>query len=207
MTHLFCRVLNADVPPIPKCSGNAIDIQENSSISELGWILTQLQKFALLSRRVNCHPFRFKFITDHCNKSSETAQRCTQIHYRPLQSIFRNSPEMHTTSLPTTAINLQKLPKDAHKSPPKTVLGNFKGFSPITTWAKVAQGVHCKLGLRLDLTHTSALCYSLNLNMWLNVSASNINQNAICNEAGTLHLFRWKRKMSQPSCSSLLLYI
>jgi len=62
-----------------------------------------------------------------------------QIYYQPLQSIFRNSPEMHTTSLPTTAINLQKLPKDAHKSPPKTVLGNFKGFSPITTWAKVAQ--------------------------------------------------------------------
>lgn len=130
-----------------------------------------------------------------------------QIYYQPLQLIFRNSPEMHTTSLPTTAINLQKLPKDAHKSPPKTVLGNFKGFSPITTWDKFAQGVHCKLSLRLDLTHTSALCYSLNLNMWLNVSASNINQNAICNEAGTLHLFRWKRKMSQPSCSSLLLYI
>jgi hypothetical protein len=51
-----------------------------------------------------------KFITDHCNHSSEIA------------------PEMHTTSLPTTAIKFQKLPKDAHKSPPKTVLGKFKGF-------------------------------------------------------------------------------
>jgi hypothetical protein len=85
---------------------------------------------------------------------------------------------MHTTSLPTTAINLQKLPKDAHKSPPKTVLGKLKGFSPITTWAKVAQGMHCKLSLRLDLTHTSAL-YSLNLNMWLNVSASNIRMSFV----------------------------
>jgi hypothetical protein len=121
-----------------------------------------------------------KFITDHYNQSSEIAQRCTQIHYWPLQWIFRNSPEMHTSSLPTTTINLQKLPRDAQKSPPKPVLGKFKGFSPITTWAKVAQGVHCKLCLRLDLRHTSALCYSLNLNIsWLNVSASNIRMSFV----------------------------
>jgi hypothetical protein len=32
----------------------------------------------LLSRYVNYDPFKFKFITDHRNQSSETAQRCNK---------------------------------------------------------------------------------------------------------------------------------
>ncbi len=71
---------------------------------------------------------------------------------------LQKQPRDPTNSLPTTAISLQKQPRDAHKFitnhhnqssntaqrctqiPTKDFLGQFKGFSPVTTWAKVCQG-------------------------------------------------------------------
>jgi hypothetical protein len=139
-----------------------------------------------------------KFIAGHCSQSSETAPRCTQIHYQPPQSIFRISPEMHTNSLPITAINLQKQPRDAHKFitnhsnqssetaqrctqiPAKDFVGQFKGPSPGTTWSKVCHGAHCKLCLRLSLTQPSTLCYSLQSDCQLAKCFSFQPQNVIC---------------------------
>jgi hypothetical protein len=123
---------------------------------------------------------------------------------------------MHTSSLPTTSINLQKQPRDAHKFitnhcnqfsetaqrctqiPAKDFVGQFKGCSPGTTWSKVCHGAHWKLCLRLSLTQPSALCCSLQSHCQLaNVSASGLKMSFV-KEARTLHLLRWKRKMSQP---------
>ncbi len=139
-----------------------------------------------------------KFITNHHNQSSESAQRCTQIHYQSQRSIFRNSPEMHTNSLPITAINLQKQPRDAHKSLPRTLLVN----------SKVPHQV--QLGLRFVMVHTASSAWDsashnhqlfatvFNLTVsWQNVSASSLKMSFV-KEDGTLHLLRWKRKMSQP---------
>jgi hypothetical protein len=131
-----------------------------------------------------------KFIADHCSQSSETALRCTQIHYQPPQSIFRNSPEMHTNSLPITAINLQKQPRDAHTIPAKDFVGQFKGRSPGTTWSKVCHGAHCKLCLRLSLTQPSALCCSLQSDCQLAKCFSFQPQNVICKR-------RWNSALAQ----------
>jgi hypothetical protein len=105
---------------------------------------------------------------------------------------------MHTNSLPTTAINLQKLPPDAHKFitnhcnqssetaqrctqiPAKEFVGQFKGHSPGTTWSKVCHGAHCKLCLRLNLTQPSALCCSLQSDCQLAKCFSSQPQNIIC---------------------------
>jgi hypothetical protein len=105
---------------------------------------------------------------------------------------------MHTNSLPTTTINLQKQPRDAYKFitnycnqssetaqrctqiPAKDFVGQFKGRSPGTTWSKVCHGAYCKLCLRLSLTQPSALCCSLQSACQLAKCFSFQPQNVIC---------------------------
>jgi hypothetical protein len=88
--------------------------------------------------------------------------------------------------LPTNVINLQKQPKDAHKSPPKTFLGKSK-FSQLlqlnSSFSRCAlQALHCKL------TDTLGLCYSLDINIiWFNVSTSNPKMSFI----KKLELYTW----------------
>jgi hypothetical protein len=71
---------------------------------------------------------------------------------------LQKQPRDATNSLPTTAISLQTQPRDTNKFitnhcnqssntaqsytqiPTKDFLGQFKGFSPVTTWAKICQG-------------------------------------------------------------------
>jgi len=115
--------------------------------------------------------------------SSETAQRCRQIHCWPLQSIFRNPPEMRTNSLLTSAVNLQKLPRDVHKS-----ITNHHNQSSET--AQRCTQIHYQslqsifrnssLCLRLSLTQPSALCCSLQSDCQLAKCFSFQPQNVIC---------------------------
>jgi hypothetical protein len=55
--------------------------------------------------------------------------------------------------------------------------------------------MHIRPLLQVESEHQLTQCFSFQ------------SPNVICKEAGTLHLLRWKRKMSQQSCPSLLLYI
>ncbi len=130
-----------------------------------------------------------------------------QIHYRPLQWVFRNNPEMHINSLPTTTISLQIQPRDTHKSPPKSFLGNskvshllqlglrFVKVRALQALLETQTHTHIRSLLQFESEHQLTQCFSFQ------------SQNVICKEVGTLHLLRWKRKMSQQSCPSLLLYI
>ncbi len=114
---------------------------------------------------------------------------------------------MHINSLPTTTINLQIQPRDTHKSPPKTFLGNskvshllqlglrFVKVRALQALLETQTHAHIRSLLQFESEHQLTQCFSFQ------------SQNVICKEAGTLHLLWWKRKMSQQSCPSLLLYI
>jgi len=207
MTQLFHKVLNADVPPISqmfkKCHchpGEFLYLQTGLDFHTTTEACLAEQICKLWSFQVQIHYWPPWSIF----RNSPDIQ---QIHYRPLQSVFRNNPEMHINSLPTTTINLQIQPRDAHKSPPKTFLGNskvshllqlglrFVKVRALQALLETQTHMHIRSFPQFESEHQLTQCFSFQ------------SQNVICKEAGTLYLLRWKRKMSQQSCHSLLLYI